>query len=100
MSYIAALTAEEKSLVKHIYGFAPTSYTPRFDGAKYIYELDEDASPLHFEVYVTACSDLVASSNKPPGKRLSLLIALQVKAGLIGQPTYHRSEERRVGKEC
>ena len=89
MSYIAALTAEEKSLVKHIYGFAPTSYTPRFDGAKYIYELDEDASPLHFEVYVTACSDLVASSNKQPGKRLSLLIALQVKAGLIGQPTYH-----------
>ena len=89
MSYIAALTNEEKALVKHIYGFAQSSYTPRFDGAKYLYELEDDASPLHFEAYVTACSDLVVSSHKQPGNRLPVLIALQVKTGLVGQPTYY-----------
>ena len=89
MSFAAALNTEEKLLVKQIYGFSVSTYTPKFDGNKYIYDLDDDASPLHFETYLKVCRDYVSSNNPKLEKRFPLLIALQVKSGLVGQSTYY-----------
>ena len=89
MSYIAALTEEEKTFVKGIYGFHYRTFNPKFDGVKYIYDLPDDASPTHFEIYVQACRDFCVCNTKNPGNRLPMLVAIQVRAGLVGQSTYY-----------
>ena len=89
MSFAAALNTEEKLLVKHIYGFSILGYTPKFDGNKHLYDLEDEASPLHFETYLKVCRDYVSSNNPKLEKRFPLLIALQVKSGLVGQSTYY-----------